>query len=152
MNIEQIIRNYLPQVIHMSLATCSDNKPWVCELHYAFDDELNLYFRSKRERRHSQELSTNPHVAGTIVTQHFLDQSVRGVYFEGKAELLENVDEHHIAYTSYCKRFGTGLEILEETKQETGHTFYKITVSTFWLFDSYESSPSQKYELKWNNA
>lgn len=46
MDIEKTIRNYFPQVIHMSLATCADNKPWICEVHYVFDNELNLYFRS----------------------------------------------------------------------------------------------------------
>ena len=32
--IERIIREYLPQIIHMSLATVKDNKPWVCEVHF----------------------------------------------------------------------------------------------------------------------
>lgn len=149
MDIEQAIRDYLPKVIHMSLATCSNNKPWVCEVHYVFDNELNLYFRSKAQRRHSQEIELNPNVAGNIVMQHSLGQKVRGVYFEGKAELLENVDENHGAYKLYCERFDADGEILEEAQTETGHKFYKITVSTFYLFDSRESSPSKKYELKW---
>ncbi|HLZ15367.1 MAG TPA: hypothetical protein VKQ34_05305 [Candidatus Saccharimonadales bacterium] len=38
LDIEQIIRDYLPDVVHMSLATCKDNKPWVCEVHFAYDD------------------------------------------------------------------------------------------------------------------
>jgi len=37
MNIEQKIREYLPQVIHLSLATSSENKPWVGEVHFAYD-------------------------------------------------------------------------------------------------------------------
>lgn len=149
MNIEKTIRDYLPQIIHMSLATCVNNKPWICEVHYVFDNELNFYFRSTPQRRHSEEIKSNPQVAGNIITQHLLGQKVRGVYFEGKAELLENVDEGHVAYKLYCKRFDTDSEILEEAKKETGHKFYKITVDTFYLFDSRESSPSKKYELKW---
>jgi len=85
MDTEKIIRNYLPQVIHMSLATCANNKPWVSEVHFVFDNELNFYFRSTPQRRHSEEIATNPNVAGNIVTQHFLGQKVRGVYFEGLA-------------------------------------------------------------------
>ncbi len=149
MDIEQAIRSYLPEVIHMSLATCANNKPWVCEVHYVYDDELNFYFRSTSQRRHSTEIESNPQVAGNIVVQHMLEQKVRGVYFEGTAELLLNVDEEHEAYKLYCERFGTNKEILEEAKQETGHQFYKITVDTFYLFDSRESSPSKKYELRW---
>lgn len=151
MDIEQTIRNYLPQVIHMSLATCVDNTPWICEVHYVFDDDLNLYFCSTPQRRHSEEIQQNPRVAGNIVAQHVLGQKVRGVYFEGIAELLENVGENDIAYTLYCERFGTGKEILEEAKEETGHKFYKITVHYFYLFDSRESSPSKKYTLVWKS-
>lgn len=149
MHIEQIVRSYLPHVIHMSLATCSNNKPWVCEVHYVFDDELNLYFRSTPQRRHSKEIKSQAHVAGNVVEQHVLDQKVRGVYFEGTAKLLEDVDEKHIAYKLYCKRFGTDGKILTEAKKANGHKFYKITVDTFYLFDSRESNPSKKYELKW---
>lgn len=148
-NIEKVIREYLPGIIHMSLATSRGNKPWVCEVHYVFDTDLNLYFRSKIDRRHSKEIEDNAFVAGNIVTQHQEGEKPRGVYFEGIAELLENVDTNHIAYKLYCERFGTNKSIIEEAKKEDGHKFYKIKVATYYLFDSKESSPSQKYELKW---
>lgn len=118
MDIEQAIREYLSEIIHMSLATCAGGRPWVCEVHFAFDEDLNLYFRSKPSRRHSEEIAANPNVAGNMVTQHQLGDKVRGVYFEGKAELLENVGEQHPAYVLYKERFN--------------------------LFDGRESSPSQK--------
>lgn len=149
MDIEQKIREYLPQVIHMSLATCEGNKPWVCEVHFIYDESLNLYFRSKPDRRHSKEIVSNPNVAGNIVTQHRIGEKPRGVYFEGTAELIQNVDENHIAYKLYCGRFNTDNKILEDAKKDDGHKFYKIIVDTFYLFDSRESNPSQKYELRW---
>ena len=149
MNIEQKIREYLPDIIHMSLATSADNKPWICEVHYAYDDELNFYFFSKEERRHSKEIAANPVVAGNIVTQHMLNQKIRGVYFEGTAELLEDVTEDHIAYKVYNKRFNADRSVLDEATTETGHKFYKITVDHFYLVDNRESDPGQKYELKW---
>ncbi|HEY0010857.1 MAG TPA: pyridoxamine 5'-phosphate oxidase family protein [Candidatus Paceibacterota bacterium] len=149
MDIEQKIREYLPQIIHLSLATSQDNKPWVCEVHFVYDNPLNLYFRSKPDRRHSLEIASNPQIAGNIVTQHSAGEKPRGVYFEGTAERLIDVDENHPVYTLYCERFGTGPEILEEDKIDTGHGFYKITVQDFYLFDSRESMPSQKYHLPW---
>jgi uncharacterized protein YhbP (UPF0306 family) len=149
MDIEQKIREYLPQVIHMSLATSKDNSPWICEVHYVFDENLNLYFRSTAQRRHSIEIASNSNIAGNIVEQHNVGEKPRGVYFEGKAELLTEVDENHPAYKLYCERFGTTSKILEEAKTEAGHKFYKISVDTFYMFDSRESIPSQKYELPW---
>lgn len=148
-DIEQVIREYLPEVIHMSLATVRENYPWVCEVHYVFDDELNLYFRSTAARRHSQEIALNPRVAGTIVKQHQKGEKPRGVYFEGTAALLEGVHEQHVAYRKYCERFGTTAAILDEAATDTGHKFYKITVHKFYVFDSIAASPGRKYELVW---
>jgi uncharacterized protein YhbP (UPF0306 family) len=151
LDIEKTIREYMPDIIHMSLATCADNKPWVCEVHFAYDENLNLYFRSWKSRRHSQEIANNPNVAGNIVVQHGPTDKPRGVYFEGKAELLEGVDENNPAYLACNKRFGLGTEILEDASKEDGHKFYKISVSDFYVFDSRESKPSAKYHLPWNS-
>jgi uncharacterized protein YhbP (UPF0306 family) len=149
-NIENVIREYLPQVEHMSLATVGeDGRPWVCEVHFFYDDDLNLYFRSRPDRRHSQEIAGNPNVAGDIVKQHDGPAGVRAVYFEGTAEALANVDENHVAYQSHAKRFGATPAILEDALKDNGHSFYKITVSDFYVFDSLESKPSQKYHLPW---
>src|SRR2546430_7154060 len=98
LDIEKTIREYLPQIIHMSLSTCADNKPWICEVHFAYDDELNLYFASNKNSRHATEIRANLQVAGNIVTQHFLNQKARCVSFEGIAEQIEDIDENHPAY------------------------------------------------------
>lgn len=149
MNVEQIIREYLTHVTHLSLATSKDNKPWVCEVHFVYDDSLNLYFRSNSKRRHSVEITSNPHVAGNIIREHEVGEKPQGVYFEGIAEMLSNVDEQHPAYIASTERFGHGPAILEAARTEDGSKFYKIAVDTFYLFDAKESSPSQKYELVW---
>jgi len=151
MNIEATIRSYLPQVIHLSLATCRDNRPWVCEVHFASDDDLNLYFCSSPQRRHSQEIAANPHVAGNIVTQHHLGQKVRGVYFEGVAKELENVNEGDIGYKVYSERFETGPALLSDLKAPGGGRLYQITVSDYYLFDNY-NGPSAKHQLPWGKG
>jgi uncharacterized protein YhbP (UPF0306 family) len=148
-SVEAAIREYLPKVVHLSLATCRNDKPWVCELHYSYDDNLNLYFLSKESRRHSEELAKNHDVAGNIVMQFRADDDVRGVYFEGTAQELTAVDENHLAFLTYSKRFDTDAGILEEAKAEDGHKFYKIAVEKFYLFDTQESVPGKKYELPW---
>jgi uncharacterized protein YhbP (UPF0306 family) len=148
--VEQIIRQYLPQVVHMSLATAGiDGKPWICEVHFAFDEELNLYWQSFQDRRHSQEIAQQPRVAGNVVAQHFLNQKVRGVYFEGVAEKLEGVDKAHPGYQAYAGRLGKGLELLDEWAKPEGSRLYRLTVENFYLFDAYDSSPPQKYLLPW---
>src|SRR3569833_2869808 len=141
MDIEQKIRQYLPNVLHMSLATCANDKPWVCEVHFVYDEELNVYFRSKLSRRHSQEIATNPNVAGNIIEPHDKTMKPRGVYFEGRAQIVKEPGE---LLALFQGRLGLGEEIIEDAKQPDGHKVYKITVSDWYLFDARESKPSQK--------
>jgi hypothetical protein len=42
-NVEDIVREYIDKTIHLSLGTVINNVPWVSEVHFAFDDKLNLY-------------------------------------------------------------------------------------------------------------
>lgn len=149
MNTEQAIREYLPSIIHLSLATTREAKPWVCEVHFAYDEELNIYFRSLTSRRHSQEIADNPSVAGNMIVQHALGAPVRGVYFEGAAQLLTAQAEQRQAFRYLQERLHFTADVWEESQRDDGHKFYKIKVQTFYLFDSIESKPSQKYELKW---
>ena len=149
MDIEQAIRDYLPQTVHMSLATVKDAIPWVCEVHFSWDAELNLYFRSLASRRHSQEIANNPNVAGNIVVQHPLGMPARGVYFEGKAHALTTEDELDKAFRSLQERFNFTADIREDAHKPEGKHFYQISVATFYLFDALESTPSQKYALPW---
>lgn len=151
---ELLIRKYLPNVIHLSLATYANNKPWVCEVHYAYDDELNLYFISLPTRRHSEEITKNPNVAGNIVTHHGLGEKPQGVYFEGKAEILPEANETDVVYVEYLKRFSDRTDFVRgEIVKKDGHRFYKITVSDFYVFDVRgELSPPGKHHLSWKNA
>jgi len=146
---EKTIREYLPQVIHMSLATSRDNKPRVFQVHYAFDDELNLYFVSATTSQHSEDIRQNPMVAGNIVTQHFLNQKVRGVYFEGRAEELNDADAAEQALSAYSARYTDNPQLVKVAKAEGSARFYKITVHDYYVLDGYVSTPPQKFHLPW---
>lgn len=148
--IEKIIRQYVPQVIHMSLATSHENKPWECEVHFAYDDELHIYFVSNKDARHSQEIAANPNVAGSIVTQHHKSQKVRGVYFEGKVRPLNSVDKDNVGYLAYVNRLGGWPGLLEDIADDGSAALYEITVDDFYLFDNYESGRG-KFVLPWSS-
>lgn len=151
-NVEQVIRDYLPDVMHMSLATCQGDKPWVCEVHFVYDDHLNLYFRSLPTRRHSQEITANPNVAGNIVRQHTVDEYPRGVYFEGTAQRLENSEERAKVSPYFQERLGMDKTILEDAERPDGHHFYKITVENWYVFGKFTDTGGQKYQLVWNGG
>lgn len=148
--IEAIIREYIDQIIHMSLATVKDNKPWVCEVHFSYDDELNLYFTSSKNTRHAQELLANPYVAGNIVTQHHKNQKVRCVEFEGTAEMLDGTEAEKTAYKAYVERYGESEGLLNEIRKDGDVRSFKISVENFYLFDSYGESRG-KHHLPWSS-
>lgn len=147
---EGTIREYINQVIHMSLSTSRDNKPRVFELHFAYDEGLNLYFVSGVNTQHSQDIRENAHVAGSIVTQHFLNQKVRGVYFDGTAKELDDLDEMQQAYKAYTKRYHDSPQLVRVAQAEGNARFYKITVNNFHVVDGMSSDIPQQYHLPWS--
>lgn len=149
MNVEQIIRDNIDASVHMSLATVRDNKPWVCEVHFAYDDELNLYWRSLKTRRHSLEIADNPNVAGNIVDKFAVGESPVGIYFEGTAELLEAGEEQNKAAELLQRRVNAAADAVEEATSEDGHQFYKIAVQNWYAFGRFGEAHGQKYTLTW---
>lgn len=150
MNVEKIVREYIDKTVHMSLATTSENVPWVCEVHFAYDDNLNLYFRSLKSRRHSQEIAANSNVAGNIIDKYALGDAVVGVYFEGKAELLKASDEQNLAAECIQNRLQITDDIVEEASHDDGHQFYKISVANWYVFGRFGGQSGQKHKLEWN--
>lgn len=150
--IEAIVREYIDKSLHMSLATVSSDRPWVCEVHFAYDDDLNVYFRSKASRRHSQEIAANPHVAGNIVRQHSLEEAPHAVYFEGSAEMVTDEAQYPALYEIFKRRQDVTEAIIEDAQQAGGHKFYKITVENWYAFGKFGRDASDKYQLIWNGG
>lgn len=152
MNVEAIVREYIDKSLHKSLATVSGEKPWVCEVHFAYDDNLNLYFRSLSTRRHSQEITANPHVAGNIVCQHSLEDSPHAIYFEGEAEMMTNPADRENIFPLFRDRLNADEAVLAEANNPAGHQFYKVTVENWYAFGKFDGDKGQKYELTWNGG
>ncbi len=148
LDVEKIVREYINKTYHMSLATVSGNKPWVCELHFAYDDELNLYWRSKADRRHSLELAKNPNVAGNIVRQHELSEYPHAIYFEGIAKQLLGDTQIEAAARLLIGR-GIGDEsIIGDAKKADGHKIYKVEVENWYAFGKFGGDKGIKYKLE----
>lgn len=145
--IESSIRENIKKSPHLSLATVRDNKPWVCEVHFAYDDDLSLYFVSKLTTRHCQELADNPNVAGNIVKQHPLTEAPNGLYFEGGAQEI-NPSEEDI--TRYCTALGRDAQQLKDQLQEpNGRRMFKIRVSNWAVFGNIDGNGHAKHEMQW---
>src|SRR5688572_12312737 len=118
-DVEKIVREYIDKTVHLSLATVSENKPWVCEVHFAYDENLALYFVSLQSTRHAVEIKNNPSIAGNIIRQHQLGELPHGIYFEGTAEELISPSENDIQ--RYCKRMERDVaQVVGQLKEEGG--------------------------------
>lgn len=151
-DVEQVVREYIEKTLHLSLATVSNDAPWVCEVHFAYDNNLNLYFRSLQSRRHSQEVASNPRVAGNIIDKYGLGEPAVGVYFEGTAKLIEAGKEQDLAAECLKNRLKVTDDIVEEASHKDGHQFYKITVKNWYVFGQFGGLPGQKYKLEWKGG
>ncbi|MDP3762541.1 MAG: pyridoxamine 5'-phosphate oxidase family protein, partial [bacterium] len=84
-NIEQLIKEVLNKGYLMSLATLDDGGVWASDVIYVYDDDLNIYWMSYPNVRHSEAILKNPKVAGTITASEQSGEEL-GIQFDGIAE------------------------------------------------------------------
>lgn len=152
MNLRKLITDYLEEGRLMQIATVKDNKPWVATVWYACDKNLNIYFISRKTRRHSLEIKNNSAVAGAIVKPHrTLGVKTRGIQFEGNAAEV-SVLELPKAFNLFVKRFPKAKKFMKSAqaiiKNITDHHIYKIVPSSIVLFDEVNFPDNSRQELK----
>jgi uncharacterized protein YhbP (UPF0306 family) len=148
--LRQLIEEYLGEAKLMQLATTQGSQPWVCNVYFAFDSRLNLYWISGPNRRHSIELRENQKVAGAIVHSPDPKNPGRGVQFEGVAKEVTEKEEMREAIRFYAERYGMSAERVEAViSGADGHLPYKITPKKYVLFDelNFPDNPYQEYKL-----
>lgn len=99
-DIKKLIQGVLEKGYLMSLGTVDDGG--VCDVLYIFDEELNLYWMSDPDTRHSKAILENPKVAGTI-TVNLPKENNLGIQFEGLAEKIDGA-RWDLAKKHYAKR------------------------------------------------
>lgn len=133
----------------MQLSTSVDNKPWVCNLHFYADDNLNIYWISTLDRRHSQEISKNPNTAVAINIHEDApgEYYVIGISIEGTATLIDN-KEVKIAGPLYSTKLNKPSGLIEDILSgKNPHRFYKLTPTNIVLFDTKNFSDNPRQEL-----
>lgn len=101
-DIKQLIKDILDKGYLMSLATIDAGGIWVSDLIYIHDEDLNIYWMSDYDVRHSQAIVKNNNVAGTI-TVSGQGENNSGIQFNGVAEKIEG-NRHDLALKHCTKR------------------------------------------------
>ena len=149
MDLRNLIEEYLKEANMLQVVTAKDNQPWAATVYFAFDKNLNLYWISKPDRRHSVEIRENPKVAGVVVLAHTHGDKVRGLQLEGVAEEMsaEGIDE---GLKVYSERFWLPEERIKAILADTdGHRVYIIRPTLFVLFDekNFPDNPRQEFKI-----
>ncbi len=148
--LKPLIEEYLAGAKLMQMATSRGNRPWIASVWYAHDSKTNLYFISKKSRRHSKELMKNPRVAGAIVVPHTFGsgQKVRGLQFEGMAEPC-SARETVAARSLYLKKYPNAekISLADLLSPLSKSSFYIMRPKAFVLFDEihYPEQPRQEF-------
>jgi uncharacterized protein YhbP (UPF0306 family) len=135
----------------IQVATAKNNIPWVATVWYVSDTRLNLYFISRKSRRHSLEIRENPNVAGTIAKPHFIGsgEKVTGLQFEGKCREAKGglmAKARHL----YLKKYTTAEKIPLKKLKDPDFTaaFYVIKPRSFVLFDEVNFPDDSRQEVR----
>ena len=95
------IASFLASNHILSLATCSESKPYAASCFYAYDaKEYALIFASSTTTHHMQLIAKNPNVAGTIALCEESLHTIQGVQLRGVVQKASKEQERR-----YLKRF-----------------------------------------------
>lgn len=146
-NLQENIREYLDEAKMMQLATARAEKPWVCNVWFASDKNMNIYWISSTNRRHSNELADNPYVAASVCMPSKPSESKQGaLQIEGLAREVTKPAEMAKALKIYVAR---GFFSLSQVKKfmadvHRPHRFYVLEPSRIVHF----GTGTQEYILK----
>ena len=105
MQIDQKIIHFLNEHHLLTLATCQNNKPYCCNLFYAYDQVRNqLIFSTETRTKHAQDFIRNTNVAGSIALETKEVSKIQGVQLIGTIKELEG-ECLKIAKEQYLKAF-----------------------------------------------
>jgi len=149
MQTKELLIGYLELLKIMQLATSDNGQPWVCNLHYYSDKDLNLYWISKQETRHSQEIMKTPKVASVILVHEdtLQEQYVIGISIEGTAEPFDIKSNEEVG-RGYIQKIGGDQSLLDDIlRGKNPHKFYRLKPAKIVLFDSKNFPHDPRQEL-----
>lgn len=98
LEIKKIILEVLERGYLLSLATVDEGGVWACDVIYIHDDQLNIYWVSDPEVRHSRAILTHPQAAGTVTVggqgEDDLGIQVDGIVEKIEGERLDLMEKH----------------------------------------------------------
>jgi uncharacterized protein YhbP (UPF0306 family) len=133
MDIKKRIQEVLNRGYLMSLGVHDDGGVWVSDVIYVHDDEMNIYWMSDPEVRHSKAIIKSSQAAGSITVTSYGEKPELGIQFYGRAEKIEG-QRHDLATQHLSKRGKPAPQ--EGTDLLQGDSWYVLHPSKIDLIDA----------------
>lgn len=147
MRVSGLIRKYLDQGGVMQIASVRGDQPWICTVYYVADEDLNLYWLSLPERRHSREIASHNKVAAAVAIKH--DKPVIGIQAEGTAEEVKDAQTIASIMKLYVDKYNAGKDFYNNfVAGKNQHRLYKIKPSLLVLFDEVTFKENTRQEWR----
>lgn len=146
MDAKKLAKEYLKKIKIMQLATAENNQPWVCTVHFYADNDLNLWWSSRTDRKHSKQLDGNPKASATVMVHENTDEEdyVIAVTATGEAGLVKNVPEE--VKQAYIMKLNRPAHL---TPPNNMQEFYRLKPESIVVFDTknFPKDPRQEFKL-----
>lgn len=111
MKISSEVKDILNKNMYMNLSTSSKaGIPWISAVFYSFDKNLNFYWYSPVDSKHSLLIQNNESVAISIYDSHSVGDDVSALFIEAKASVMGIGSGLKIGMSSYGRRlFNSGF-------------------------------------------
>lgn len=144
-----VLREFLATHSTLALATAGeqDGRPQVTPLFFASDNDLNIYWISSPDSRHSVNIADWDDVAATVYEPTWEWTGIRGVQIEGTARAVIGDEERNRALTVYSGKFPFVNEKFSGLIEES--TFYVLRPRWIrWLDNARRFGYKQEFTLQ----
>lgn len=142
----EIVEEILREGYLMSLGTNDESGPWVSDVIYIHDDNLNLFWLSEIKTRHSQAISKNGQAAATITISNKGGEPNVGLQIEGTAEKIDG-EYYELTVKHWTKRQKTP-PARDEKIVDDEECWYKLTPTKIEIiYEPLWGFKKQKLEL-----
>jgi uncharacterized protein YhbP (UPF0306 family) len=104
-DIKTLINEVLEKSHLMTLGTLDEGGPWVSNVVFIYDEDLNIYWMSDPNVRHSMAILKNPKISGTISVNNKSKEPNIAIQFSGIANKIEekrfDLAKKHLAKRGY---------------------------------------------------
>ncbi len=153
-NLEHVVesvRKILEQNFLLSLSTYLRGSIWTSTVFYSYDKDLNIYFVSDPNTRHSKMLGDNPNVSAAIYSTNFIwGTNIQGIQLQGNCIKL-SAPQTLVHGFAYLQRFPIAQKVFSSPEmllsEKMSARLFQIKPTLIQLYDEVslsEDDPIQR--------